>query len=77
MAAQAEYESVLAQAVVAVSGLANGGSCTSWSVRDALSAASHDLPTTAAVTKHLDPLAKVLAEEGGRPGRRLMVRSYS
>jgi len=74
--AQAEYEAMLARSDVAISGLANCGSCTSWSVRDALTAAGHGLPTTAVVTEHFEPLAKVLAEEGGRPGLRLVVLPY-
>jgi len=74
--AQAEYEGMLAKADVAISGLANCGSCTSWSVRDALTAAGRGLPTTAVVTAHFEPLAQVLAEEGGRPGLRLMVLPY-
>jgi hypothetical protein len=75
-AAQGEYEAMLARADVAISGLANCGSCTSWSVRDALTAAARGLPTAAVATKHFEPLAQVLAEEGGRPGLRLLVLPY-
>ncbi|MCU1343954.1 MAG: hypothetical protein JWL70_220 [Acidimicrobiia bacterium] len=74
--AQAEYEAVLAQADVVFSGLGNCGSCTSWSVRDALTAAAKGLPVAAVATAHFEPLARVLAAEGGRPGLRLMVLPY-
>lgn len=74
--AQAEYEAILAKADVAISGLANCGSCTSWSVRDALTASARGLPAAAVATKHFEPLAQVLAEEGGRPGLRLLVLPY-
>lgn len=74
--AQAEYEAMLAGADVAISGLANCGSCTSWSVRDALTAAQRGLPTTAVATAHFEPLARLLAADGGRPGLRLVVLPY-
>src|ERR1700728_3748509 len=45
--AQAEYEAVLSRADLAISGLANCGSCTSWTIRDALTAAERGLPTVA------------------------------
>lgn len=74
--AQAEYEEMLAGADVAISGLANCGSCTSWSVRDALTAAERGLPTTAVATAHFEPLARRLAVDGGRPGLRVVVLPY-
>jgi hypothetical protein len=74
--AQAEYEGLLATADMAISGLANCGSCTSWSVRDALTAAALGLPTTAICTAHFESLAKVLSAEAGRPGLRLAVLPY-
>jgi hypothetical protein len=74
--AQAEYEAMLAKADIAFSGLGNCGSCTSWSVRDALTAASKGLPAAAVATQHFEPLARVLAAEGGRPGLRVMVLPY-
>jgi hypothetical protein len=74
--AQAEWEGILAQADIAFSGLANCGSCTSWSVRDALTAAARGLPAAAIATEHFEPLARVLAAEGGRPGLRVMVLPY-
>jgi hypothetical protein len=74
--AQGEYEAMLAAADVAISGLANCGSCTSWSIRDALTATARGLPTTAVATAHFEPLARQLAADGGRPGLRLTVLPY-
>jgi hypothetical protein len=74
--AQAELEAMLAQADFAISGLGNCGSCTSWSVRDALTASARGLPCAAVATAHFEPLARTLAAEGGRPGMRVMVLPY-
>lgn len=74
--AQGEYEAMLASSDVVISGLANCGSCTSWSVRDALTAAERGLPTAAVATAHFAPLARHLAADGGRPGLRVIVLPY-
>jgi hypothetical protein len=74
--ADAEYEAILARADLAIAGLANCGSCTSWSVRDGLTAASRGLPTTVVATAHFESLAHLLAAEGGRPGLRVTVLPY-
>jgi hypothetical protein len=74
--ADAELEAMLARADVAISGLANCGSCTSWSVRDAIIARSRGLPTTVVATAHFESLAHLLAAEGGRPGLRVTVLPY-
>jgi hypothetical protein len=74
--ADAELEAMLARADVAISGLANCGSCTSWSVRDAIIARSKGLPTTVVATAHFESLAHLLAAEGGRPGLRVTVLPY-
>ena len=75
-AADAEFEAMLAGADVAISGLANCGSCTSWSVRDAVIAANKGLPTTVVATAHFEPLAHMLAAEAGRAGLRVTVLPY-
>jgi hypothetical protein len=75
-AADAEFESMLARADLAISGLANCGSCTSWSVRDAVIAANKGLPTTVVATAHFEPLAHMLAAEAGRAGLRVTVLPY-
>jgi hypothetical protein len=74
--AQAELDAMLASAHVAISGLANCGSCTSWSARDALAGIERGLPTTAVATAHFEPLARQLAADGGRPGLRVVVLPY-
>jgi hypothetical protein len=74
--AQADYETMLATADVVISGLANCGSCTSWSVRDALSGSARGLPTVAVATEQFEPLARLLAADAGRPGLRVVVLPY-
>ena len=76
VAADAEFETMLARADLAISGLANCGSCTSWSVRDAVVAANMGLPTTVVATAHFEPLAHMLAAEAGRAGLRVTVLPY-
>ncbi|MBD0417358.1 UGSC family (seleno)protein [Oryzicola mucosus] len=60
----------------AVVGLANCGSCTSWTIHDALWAAKNDIPTVAVATDHFEQLAGNLARRGGRSGLRLHVLPY-
>jgi hypothetical protein len=74
--ADAALEEMLAQSDAAISGLANCGSCTSWSVRDGLIAANKGLPTTVIATAHFEPLAHLLAADGGRAGLRVTVLPY-
>lgn len=61
---------------IAVVGLANCGSCTGWTVHDALAAAARGLPTTAVCTDNFTELAQNLARRGGRSGLRLHVLPY-
>jgi len=75
-AADAQYESLLAGADIVISGLGNCGSCTSWSVRDAIIAANKGLTTSVVATAHFAALANLLAAEGGRPGMRVTVLPY-
>jgi hypothetical protein len=60
----------------AIVGLANCGSCTSWTIHDALAAAGRDIPTVAIATAHFEDLAHALAKRGGRSGLRLQVLPY-
>ncbi|MCK9877914.1 hypothetical protein MXD59_19395 [Frankia sp. Ag45/Mut15] len=69
---QAEYDAFVGGVDAVVSGLANCGSCTSWSVRDGLSGLEKGLPTVVAVTERFVGLAGVLAADNGRPGLRLI-----
>lgn len=61
---------------VAVIGLANCGSCTGWTVRDAIAAANAGLPTVAVATRNFESFAHEIAARGGRSGLRLHVLPY-
>jgi hypothetical protein len=61
---------------VAIVGLANCGSCTGWTVRDAIAAANFGLPTVAIATAHFEEFARTLARRGGRSGLRVHVLPY-
>lgn len=61
---------------VAVIGLGNCGSCTGWTIHDALAAAARGLPTTAVCTEVFETLGRNLAERGGRSGLRIHVLPY-
>ena len=70
------YKEFLATIDIAVVGLANCGSCTSWTVRDAITAANAGLPTTAIATKNFETFAHEIAARGGRSGLRVHVLPY-
>ncbi len=61
---------------VAVVGLGNCGSCTGWTIRDALTAAQKGLPTTAICTEAFKELGHQLAAAGGRSGLRIHILPY-
>jgi hypothetical protein len=61
---------------VAISGLANCGSCTGWTIRDAIAAANAGLPTVAVATRNFEQFAHELAARGGRSGLRVHVLPY-
>ncbi|NDJ88010.1 hypothetical protein DQP56_04455 [Mycolicibacter senuensis] len=69
---QAEYDAFVGGVDAIISGLANCGSCTSWSVKDGLNALHRGIPTVVAVTEHFVGLAATLATDAGRPGLRLL-----
>jgi hypothetical protein len=71
-----ELDAFLGGLDVAVVGLANCGSCTSWTIHDALAAAGRGLPTVAIATAHFDDLAHHLARRGGRSGLRVHLLPY-
>jgi hypothetical protein len=68
--ADVEYQQFLSDISVAIVGLGNCGSCTSWTVKDATQAANAGLPTVAVVTEQFTSLAGTLARHYGRPGLR-------
>jgi len=61
---------------IAVIGLGNCGSCTGWTVHDALAAADRGLPTTAVCTEVFEQLGHNLAARGGRSGLRIHTLPY-
>ncbi|MCB2073656.1 MAG: hypothetical protein H6917_12435 [Novosphingobium sp.] len=61
---------------IAVVGLANCGSCTGWTIRDAIAAANTGLPTVAVATRNFEDFAHELAARGGRSGLRVHVLPY-
>jgi hypothetical protein len=61
---------------IAVVGLGNCGSCTGWTIHDALAAAQRGLPTTAVCTEVFQELGHNLAQRGGRSGLRIHVLPY-
>jgi hypothetical protein len=71
-----ELKAFLGSIDVAVVGLANCGSCTGWTIRDAITAANCGLPTTAIATANFEEFAHTLAARGGRSGLRIHVLPY-
>jgi hypothetical protein len=71
-----ELAAWLATLDIAVVGLANCGSCTGWTIRDAITAANTGLPTTAVATRNFEAFAHTIARRGGRSGLRLHVLPY-
>ena len=61
---------------VAIVGLANCGSCTGWTVRDAITAAGTGIPTIAIATRNFEDFAHEIAARGGRSGLRVHVLPY-
>jgi hypothetical protein len=74
---QAEYEAFVGGVDVVISGLGNCGSCTSWSVGDALTGLTRGLPSIVAVTEEFVLLGKTLAGDRGRPGLRQIVLPHA
>ena len=57
-------------------GLANCGSCTGWTVRDAITCAGTGIPTIAIATENFRAFAHEIAARGGRSGLRVHVLPY-
>src|SRR3954454_11789327 len=70
------YTRFLSTVDVAIVGLANCGSCTSWTIKDAVAALATGIPTVAAATQQFEQLAHTLAGLYGRPGLRVQVLPY-
>jgi hypothetical protein len=74
--AMQSLDTFYSNADIAVVGLGNCGSCTSWTIHDALFAAAKGIPTIAIVTDNFVELGRNLARRGGRSGLRLHVLPY-
>ncbi len=61
---------------VAIVGLGNCGSCTSWTIKDAIAALEAGRPTIAITTEHFEKLGRTLAAQYGRPALRVHVLPY-
>ena len=72
----AQFDTFVESIDVAVVGLGNCGSCTSWTIKDAVAAASAGRPTVAVVTQQFEQLSATLAATYGRPGLRLLALPY-
>jgi hypothetical protein len=71
-----ELDEFVASVDIAVVGLANCGSCTSWTIHDAMRAADVGIPTVAVCTDHFKDLARTLARRGGRSALRRHILPY-
>lgn len=71
-----DFADFLGSVDVAVVGLGNCGSCTSWTIKDAVAALNAGLPTIGVTTRQFEQLGHTLAGHYGRPGLRLHVLPY-
>ncbi len=61
---------------MAIVGLANCGSCTGWTIRDAIASVNSGITTVAVATKNFEEFSHVMAARGGRSGLRVHVLPY-
>jgi len=66
-------ELLLAQADLVITGAADCGSCTAYSVHDAIELERNGVPTVVATTTQFEPVAKTLSTSFGAPETRLLV----
>ena len=66
-------ELLLAQADLVITGAADCGSCTAYSVHDAIELERHGRPTVVATTTEFEPVARTLSTSFGAPDTRLLV----
>jgi len=71
-----ELQAFLDEVDVVVSGLANCGSCTMWTVHDALAGADRGMPAVAVATEQFRGLAQALTARGGHPDLPLQILPY-
>jgi peptidyl-tRNA hydrolase len=61
---------------VVIVGLGNCGSCTSWTIHDAVHALQRGRSTIAVATQHFEQLGRGIAAQKGRRGLRVHVLPY-
>ena len=66
-------ELLLAQADLAITGAADCGSCTAYSVHDAIELERNGIPCVVTTTTHFEPVARTLSTSFGAPDTRLLV----
>ena len=66
-------ELLLAQADLVITGAADCGSCTAYSVHDAIELEKNGRPTVVTTTTHFEPVARTLSTSFGAPDTRLLV----
>lgn len=66
-------ELILAQADLVITGAADCGSCTAYSVHDAIELERNGRPTVVTTTTHFEPVARTLSASFGAPDTRLLV----
>jgi hypothetical protein len=71
-----ELQAFLDEVDVVVSGLANCGSCTMWTVHDALAGADRGKPSLAVGTEQFRGLAEALAARGGHRDLPIQILPY-
>ena len=66
-------ELLLAQSDLVITGAADCGSCTAYSLHDAIELERHGRPTVVATTTEFEPVARTLSTSFGAPDTRLLV----
>lgn len=71
--AEDRFERILAEADIVITGAADCGSCTAYSVRDAIELEKAGKPTVVTTTTHFQKVAATLSASFGLPETRLLV----
>ena len=70
------YQQFIEGVDAAIVGLGNCGSCTSWTIKDAIAAMTLERPTVGVVTEQFAALAGMLSGHYGRAGLRTVVLPF-
>ncbi len=68
-----QFDLVVAESDVVITGAADCGSCTAYSVSDAIELEKAGRPTVVATTTQFEPVARTLSSSFGAPDTRLLV----